>query len=189
MINYFGIGMDGMIGAGFEKKRTGIRCCNKFVYVTEGVKRFFGCCCRPMPLVKQIEYLRTLKHENMPNHQGEPLHTEPTHDTTALNQHLIHKNGQDGILFHTDKTYKTNYYLKPDPVCIMATNIQSLMGGRANLWKNSKDKFGLVNTHGKPLPKEHLPMYQTQVFNDGILEFSSFDYILDLGLGRSSKVA
>ena len=32
MINYFGLGIDAKIGAGFEKRRTNVRCCNKVVY-------------------------------------------------------------------------------------------------------------------------------------------------------------
>jgi hypothetical protein len=46
MVNYCGIGDDAMIGIGFEKRRTGNRCCNKFVYAIEGLKKFLCCCLR-----------------------------------------------------------------------------------------------------------------------------------------------
>jgi hypothetical protein len=33
------------------------------------------------------------------------------------------------------------------------------------------------------------PFFKKQMFNDGILEFSSFNYAIDFGLGRSKKIA
>lgn len=50
MINYFGLGEDGRIGAGFEKNRTGIRCCNKCVYCWVGFVNMI-CKCRNPPTV------------------------------------------------------------------------------------------------------------------------------------------
>lgn len=50
MINYFGLGEDGRIGAGFEKKRTSKRCCNKLVYGCVGLWNM--CCkCKQPPTV------------------------------------------------------------------------------------------------------------------------------------------
>jgi diacylglycerol kinase (ATP) len=45
MCNYFSIGVESRIGLGFDKRRTGNVCCNKFFYFTEGLKKMFGCCC------------------------------------------------------------------------------------------------------------------------------------------------
>lgn len=41
MSNYFSIGVDARIGYGFDKSRTGNRCCNKCVYCWEGFKKMF----------------------------------------------------------------------------------------------------------------------------------------------------
>ena len=63
------------------------------------------------------------------------------------------------------------------------------MGGRANLWESSGNKVGLIDPYGKNYNKKTLPKFKKQAFNDDMLEFNSFDYVIDLGLGRSKKVA
>ena len=43
MSNYFSIGLDARIGLGFDKHRTTSKCCNRFMYFWEGLKKM--CCC------------------------------------------------------------------------------------------------------------------------------------------------
>jgi hypothetical protein len=38
------------------------------------------------------------------------------------------------VLFATDKTRKTDFYLKGNPESLIATNVPSFMGGRFNPW-------------------------------------------------------
>ena len=44
MINYFGLGEDGKIGMGFERRRTTTRCCNKAWYAIYGACLLISCC-------------------------------------------------------------------------------------------------------------------------------------------------
>lgn len=57
MSNYFSIGLDARIGLGFDKHRTTSKCCNKFMYCWEGLKKM--CCCvktaRIPELVNKLE--------------------------------------------------------------------------------------------------------------------------------------
>jgi len=59
MINYFGLGEDGKIGMGFERRRTASRCCNKTWYVIYGAYLFISCY-RGNTIAENIEYMRTL---------------------------------------------------------------------------------------------------------------------------------
>lgn len=56
MSNYFSIGLDARIGLGFDKHRTTSKCCNRFFYFWEGLKKM--CCCvktaRIPELVKKV---------------------------------------------------------------------------------------------------------------------------------------
>lgn len=52
MINYFGLGEDGRIGAGFERNRTSSRCCNNIIYGWVGLKNCI-CCCFRGPTIAQ----------------------------------------------------------------------------------------------------------------------------------------
>jgi hypothetical protein len=38
------------------------------------------------------------------------------------------------LLFATDKMYKSDFYLKGNPISLIATNVPSFMGGKANPW-------------------------------------------------------
>lgn len=57
MSNYFSIGLDARIGLGFDKHRTQSKCCNRFFYFWEGLKKM--CCClktaRIPELVKSVK--------------------------------------------------------------------------------------------------------------------------------------
>lgn len=183
MINYFGIGMDGEISLAFEKKRTSNRFCNKVVYGWEGAKKILCCCCTSSPLDKQIAYLRTTKEEkNTTSRMNETM--------DSLNQQLIDKNADTGnVLFSTSKTIPAQSLLDGSPICIMATNIPSVMGGRHNLWEKSGNALGLKDPYGKSYTSKNKPTFKKQTFNDGVLEFNSFNYVVDMGLGRAKKIA
>lgn len=62
------------------------------------------------------------------------------------------------IMFATDanKT-KSDYYLKGDPVSLIANNIASFMGGRADPWGSGKDvDMALVNQKGGSVEDEDM---------------------------------
>lgn len=112
MCNYFSIGIDGRIGLGFEKKRTNHQITNKIVYAWEGLKKM--CCCLKTKKVKDvIDYVAK-----------------------------VDENGDEKILFSTtidrrnpkvastlSKNLNINRLLGGNPVCLVCTNINSIMGG------------------------------------------------------------
>ena len=57
------------------------------------------------------------------------------------------------VLFATDATRtKSNFYLKGDPVSLIASNIESFMGGRGNPWGKADAKvLGVVDGSGDTL--------------------------------------
>ena len=59
------------------------------------------------------------------------------------------QNGKNGIMFTSKKKDKNNFYLKGNPICIVAPNIASFAGGRANLWGTGLNKSGIHNPYIK----------------------------------------
>lgn len=92
-------------------------------------------------------------------------------------------------MFSTSKEIPAKSLLDGSPVCIMATNIPSVMGGRHNLWEKSGTALGLKDPYGKSYNTQNKPKWKKQAFNDGVLEFNSFYYTVDMGLGRAKKIA
>ena len=55
---------------------------------------------------------------------------------------------EKSILFATDERTRAKNYLEGDPISMVATNIPTFMGGRANPWLNSQQHDGLTQTGG-----------------------------------------
>lgn len=67
-----------------------------------------------------------------------------------INSELDQDNcGKNGIMFTSKKKDKSNFYLKGNPICIVAPNIASFAGGGANLWGAGLNKSGLHNPYVK----------------------------------------
>jgi diacylglycerol kinase (ATP) len=174
MCNYFSIGIESRIGLGFDKKRTASVCCNKFFYFTEGLKKMFGCCClsKTLKIKDVVSYVSTIDAQ-----------------------------GNDKILFASSKDLATDRYLSNffylviifvvgNPISLVCTNINSMMGGRANLWESGKDRdLGLVDAVGKAIDKRKLDFNDTQAADDDLLEFTILSSVVHLGLGRANRVA
>ena len=71
----------------------------------------------------------------------------------------------------------------------MATNISNIMGGRAKLWEDSGKRVGINDPYGKSFKRENKPKFKHLSYNDDILEFNSFNFVIDIGLGKSNKLA
>ena len=67
MINYFGLGEESRVGAGFEKNRSGRRCCNKCIYCWVGFVNMICKCKGPPRIYELIDYVRTKKKEDVMN--------------------------------------------------------------------------------------------------------------------------
>jgi hypothetical protein len=61
-INYLSLGYDARVGFGVEKNRSSHRCCNKFMYFWEGLKK--NCCRKTIRLNSLIESLHTVNISN-----------------------------------------------------------------------------------------------------------------------------
>jgi hypothetical protein len=82
------------------------------------------------------------------------------------------------------------YYLDGNPVSLVCTNINSMMGGRANLWESGKDReMGIVDAVGKPFDKKKLNINDQQAADDDLLEFTTIYSSIHLALGKGNRVA
>jgi len=43
------------------------------------------------------------------------------------------------VLFATDRSRKSDFYLKGNPASLIATNVPSFMGGRSNPWIDAEN--------------------------------------------------
>jgi hypothetical protein len=48
------------------------------------------------------------------------------------------KSGKERILFRCSKDGNADKYLRGNPVSLLCTNINSMMGGRHNMWENGR---------------------------------------------------
>ena len=92
------------------------------------------------------------------------------------------------MLFTTRRKDPVHPYVKDNPVCFIATNIPSYMGGRKNLWKQSEKALALANPYNKPVYTKQ-PLFLEQRFDDSKLEIVAFKSILGLGIGKCYRVA
>jgi diacylglycerol kinase (ATP) len=54
MVNYFSMGEDARVGAGFEQHRTKNRYCNHAVYGLIGIWNLINCCSRLPPICEEL---------------------------------------------------------------------------------------------------------------------------------------
>jgi hypothetical protein len=85
-------------------------------------------------------------------------------------------------MFATDNGTRAKSYLRGDPISLVATNIPTFMGGRANPWLNS------AQTEALDRRSDAVQIYKEQSFSDGYLELTSVETIVNLGLGITRRV-
>ena len=114
-------------------------------------------CKRPPSVFSRIEYLKTNKNKDVFGKKKlsvikemefeETKHASALYDITPLLMESENMVRNDGILFTTDKKDKKHFRIRGSPLCLVGTNIPSMMGGRANLWKQAKNKIGVQNPY------------------------------------------
>ena len=120
MSNYFSVGIESRIGLGFEKSRTNHYVKNKCVYGWEGVKKM--CCCSSTAKIKSV-----VSHVSKINSEGK--------ETVMFKCNHAKSDEPDATPL-----------IKGNPVSMVCTNINSMMGGQTDLWKTGRGKpSGLVN--------------------------------------------
>lgn len=167
MANYFSIGQCAKVGYNFERNRTNTKCCNDMAYVCSGMKYIFcSCICYPplenIPLKEMIEF-------------GGSLAQPESRDSISEEPKLLnpYKDNVDKVMFATDKTHKTDFYLKGDPISLVATNVPSFMGGKAKPWTEATQEM-MVERHDDPnITIESYGDTLNQSYYDGVLEFSA----------------
>jgi diacylglycerol kinase (ATP) len=170
MSNYFSIGVESRIGLGFEKKRTKSRISNKIRYGIEGIKKM--CCTKTNKLNTVMKSLTQLKLDGS---ERNILSTniETPSENLIRNQDSIHK-----------------YFLGGNPVSLICTNINSMMGGQHNMWENGrKNTLGLSGLNGKPMSKKEMTFNDQSQHDDGILEFMTIPSVCMLSLGKPNRIA
>ncbi|CDW73512.1 diacylglycerol [Stylonychia lemnae] len=188
MINYFGMGEDGRIGVAFEKNRTKYRCCNNCIYCWAGFKNFLGCC-RNQTIAEQIDYMKVLDDDNQESlidKKEDSLEEEKSMRSTEG----IKLNQGGRVVFSTNQKDKDNFRLEGNPISIISTNINSMMGGRRNVWNESRNHIGLKNPYQtQKAPKKPLVQFNNQHFDDDVLEFNSFNTILQMVLTGGYRIS
>lgn len=58
------------------------------------------------------------------------------------------------MIFATDKNQDSDFYLKGDPISLIATNVPSFMGGKANPWFDA-NKMQLESTKADKITVEN----------------------------------
>ncbi len=157
MCNYFSIGIESRIGLGFDKHRTSSAVCNKMWYTWEGLKKM--CCCSSTKKIRDV-----------------------VKSVTAV------ENGKEELIFTTDpKSTDPVHRLRGNPVSLVCTNINSMMGGRANMWKSGSGKdLGISDKDGKVMrhaDANHLSDKSSH--DDDQLEFQTIASVFHLPLGMA----
>ncbi len=136
MCNYYSIGQDVKVGYQVEQQRTGYRCCNYMCYGLCGFKYVCcSCCCWPaqesLSLVQMIDYWSISKQKDKKADIIEPLIPRSNSLEDA------------NIVFAANRERNADYYLKGNPVALIAMNVSSYMGGTNNPWMGNPTNFAL----------------------------------------------
>jgi hypothetical protein len=109
-----------------------------------------------------------------------------------LIDHVATLNGEsETLLFATreDSSKPSDHYLTGDPVSLVCTNINSMMGGRTNMWASGRGKdLGLQDSQGKTLAHSDSKLKEQSSHDDDHLEFSTVQSVLRLALGSAQRV-
>lgn len=82
------------------------------------------------------------------------------------------------------------HFIGGNPVSLVCTNINSMMGGRSNIWESGRDKdIGLVDAVGKTITKKDAKFKNESNPSDDILEFEIMSSVINLALGKANRVA
>ena len=90
------------------------------------------------------------------------------------------------IIVAANKNIETNSYMVNNPVSFYCLNLPDIMNGNINLYNGGKDSIGIQNFDGKRADKKvfkHKP-----AFDDGKLEFATFDSLLYYILNKSNSL-
>lgn len=109
-------------------------------------------CKQPPTIFNQIEYLKTTKNSDLSVRKLSIIKEIEIDDTKLssfepMQSLLPKKKADDNILFTTDMKDTQHFRINKKPISIVGTNIPSIMGGRANYWKESKQRIGLLNPY------------------------------------------
>ena len=87
-------------------------------------------------------------------------------------------------IFATNRSRNANYYLKGNPVALVAQNLPSYMGGRANPWNSNPNSIMLQTKLGNDVAPGTFNFKESNQ-KDGLLEISATDTFFHMILDSS----
>mmetsp|Transcript_7844 Transcript_7844/g.8976 ORF Transcript_7844/g.8976 Transcript_7844/m.8976 type:complete len:247 (-) Transcript_7844:42-782(-) len=180
MCHSFSFGSDARAGLSFERRRTRNRFCNRFRYAFEGVKNFIRCWGEPTLKIKQL--LKNFKRVPDVIENNEPSSSD--NEELKEGDNLLKDNSI--IVASSKDISKSKHFLTNNPVSFYCLNLPDIMNGNINLYAGGRNRTALETEDGTRIQEQ---LYKKEPhFNDGILEFATFDSLLLYILNRSNSL-
>lgn len=106
-------------------------------------------------------------------------------DNDIEEQLIDHK--EEDLTIGADRNQDATYYIRGNPISLYCTNIATIMGGRAPIWRSGRNNVGIVDHEGSLVSRRQFS--DNVSFNDGKLEFATFASLFHIGLCKAKRVA
>lgn len=149
-------------------------------YGFEGFKNFIRCWGeRTMKIKEILESFSKIPEED-------EVSNEPTHFTSEEIEYKEPTEPKPNIIAAATKEIEADKYLVNNPVSFYCLNLPSIMNGNINLWAGGRNSVGLQDPMNRRCRKSVFT--SPPAFDDGKLEFATFDSLLYYILNYSNSI-
>jgi hypothetical protein len=182
MWHSFSFGSDARTGLSFERRRTRNRVWNRIRYGYEGFKNFIRWWGERTMKIKEI--LKSFKKVNSDGTHSDHLIND--NEESKETDRMIKASKEDKIIVAANKDIETDNYMIHNPVSFYWLNLPSIMNGNINLYSGGRNAIGIENAYG--IRGTEKLYFKEPAFDDGMLEFATFDSLLKFILNRSNSI-